>query len=429
MLRINKVVFISVLIFTQLSLMAQNNTSSPYTRFGYGDLADRSFAAGRAMGGVGVGLRSPKQINPMNPASYSCMDSLTFLFDFGASGQVSWFNDDVNKQKNLNGNVEYIAMQFPITRRLAVSLGLLPYSHVGYEFGKAYTEVDAPYVETYKGAGSLSDLYGGLAYDIWKKRLSVGANFGFLFGNLEYNRDLTFSTAGAYNTSYVNRLEVRDLKMDFGIQYTHPLDKHESVTVGVTYSPGKKLHTTFYDIEQMYSSSSSSSSLVSYNVDTLKNARTEIPHTFGVGLSYVKDNKLTVAADFLYENWAKCLYMDEEGHFKNRVRVAAGAEYIPDYSRRLYFNRIRYRVGAHYSNSYLNISMQEEDRYKKYGYNEYGASVGLGLPLIDNRSFINISFEYVKIRPELRTMIDEQYFRFTVNYTFNEMWFRKRKID
>ena len=78
------------------------------------------------MGGVGFGLRSSKQINPMNPASYSCMDSLTFLFDFGASGQLSWFDDGVNKQHNINGNVEYIAMQFPIHKRIAMSVGILP---------------------------------------------------------------------------------------------------------------------------------------------------------------------------------------------------------------------------------------------------------------------------------------------------------------
>ena len=34
-----------------LPLMAQNNTNSSYTRFGYGDLGERSFGAGRAMGG------------------------------------------------------------------------------------------------------------------------------------------------------------------------------------------------------------------------------------------------------------------------------------------------------------------------------------------------------------------------------------------
>ena len=68
--------------------------------------------------------------------------------------------------------------------------------------------------------------------------------------------------------------------------------------------------------------------------------------------------------------------------------------------------------------------------YLADGYNEIGASLGLGLPLIDNRSLINISFEYVKKKPEVKmNMIDEQYFRFTVNYTFNEAWFMKFKVD
>ena len=54
----------------------------------------------------------------MNPASYSCMDSLTFLFDFGVAGQLSWFDDGNARQNDINGNVEYIAMQFPIHRRI-----------------------------------------------------------------------------------------------------------------------------------------------------------------------------------------------------------------------------------------------------------------------------------------------------------------------
>lgn len=428
MLRINKVVFISILIFTQLTLIAQNNTNSPYTRFGYGELADRSFGAGRAMGGVGVGLRSSKQINPLNPASYSCMDSLTFLFDFGASGQVSWFYDGVNKRKNVNGNVEYIAMQFPITRRLAVSLGLLPYSHVGYEFGKGYADVDSPYSEIFVGSGSLTEAYGGLSFDLWKKRLSVGANFSFLFGNITHERNLTFantSSAIANNVRQHKRLEVRDFKMNFGVQYTHPLSKDESVTVGATFSPGQRLNADSYNVSGIGSNDYN----MSYETDTIKGQRSDIPNTFGLGASYVKENKLTIAADFLFEDWGNCQYFGEKDNFKNRVRVGAGVEYIPNYAMRSYFGRIRYRAGGHYSNSYLNINMKEGDSYKRYGYNEYGASVGFGLPLVDNRSFLNVSFEYVKVHPALRTMIDEQYFRFTVNYTFNELWFFKRKVD
>ena len=137
------------------------------------------------------------------------------------------------------------------------------------------------------------------------------------------------------------------------------------------------------------------------------------------------ENRLTLAADFLYEDWANAYFDNEKGQFKNRTRVAAGAEFIPRYDNRNYLGRIRYRAGFHY----LRVSRSEENGYKGHGYNEYGASIGFGLPLIDNRSLVNLSFEYVKIRPELRTMIDEQYFRFTVNYTFNELWFFKRKVD
>ncbi|MCD8176696.1 MAG: hypothetical protein LUE98_04445 [Tannerellaceae bacterium] len=83
--------------------------------------------------------------------------------------------------------------------------------------------------------------------------------------------------------------------------------------------------------------------------------------------------------------------------------------------------RVRYRAGAHYSNSYLKIDDNS--------YNEYGVSVGFGLPLLDQRSLVNLSFEYVKIKPDARPLIDEQYFRFTVNYTFNEHWFFKFKVN
>lgn len=409
--------------------MAQNNTNSPYTRFGYGDLGERSFGAGRAMGGVGYGLRSPKQINPMNPASYSCMDSLTFLFDFGVAGQMSWFDDGNNRQQDINGNVEYIAMQFPIHRRIAMSVGLLPYSYVGYKFGALRSESDVNYTESYNGTGGLSNLYAGISIDLWKKRLAVGANFGFLFGNIRHEQavSMTGEIADAYSTSRIQELRVRDFKMDFGIQYTHPISKRESLTFGATFAPKKSLSAKSYNLTQSYTNSGGSGEILSS--DTISGKSFDLPNSYGFGVSYVKQNKLTLAADFSYENWEEMPYFGEKGHFNNRYRVAAGGEYIPDIVDKSYFNRVRYRAGAHFGNSYLRMN-QTEANPKGDSYNEYGISIGLGLPLIDNRSLVNVSFEYVKKQPEVKTrMIDEQYFRFTVNYTFNELWFFKSKMD
>lgn len=410
-----------------LPLTAQNNTNSPYTRFGYGELADRSFGAGRAMGGIGYGLRSPKQINPMNPASYSCMDSLTFLFDFGASAQLSWFDDGTNKQQRVNGNLEYIAMQFPVYKRIAMSVGLLPYSYVGYEFGSTRVddEDNITSSESYSGSGGLNDLYVGLSIDIWKKRLSVGANIGYLFGNIKHTQNSIVNGTGAFSTTRYQDLEIRDMKLDFGIQYTHPLSAKENITVGAVFSPKNRLNAKSYNITQKYQSTSASEILSS---DTITGQAFDIPNSYGFGLSYVKKDKMTLAADFLYEDWGQTYYFGEKGELKNRMRVALGGEYIPGYQNKLFFSRIRYRAGLHYSNSYLKIS-KEESGIDNASYNEYGASVGLGLPLVDNRSLLNVSFEYVKIRPEAKAMIDEQYFRITLNYTFNEFWFFKKKVE
>ena len=392
-------------------MVAQNNTNSPYTRYGYGELADRSFGAGRAMGGIGFGMRSNKQINPMNPASYTSMDSLTFIFDFGLAGQYSWFSDGTNKQRQMNGNIEYMALQFPIHRRVAVSAGLLPYSHVGYNYGETKEEEGIRYQNRYFGKGGLNELYVGLSIDIWKKRLSVGANAGYFFGNIDHSMVVTPYSSGSYTSNRFQRIEVRDYKLDFGMQYTHPFSATESLVFGAAYSPAKKLNATSYSIHTTTASVG----------DTTKNHTFDIPHSLGTGLSYIKQNKLTLAADFLYEIWDDAHFFSEKGEFKNRIRAAAGGEFIPNQMSRTYFNRMRYRVGVHYSNSYLQI--------KDSGYDEYGASIGFGLPLIDNRSLLNLSFEYVKIKPQTRALIDEQYFRFTVNYTFNERWFMKFKVD
>lgn len=432
MLKFKKVTIISLFILSHLTLVAQNNTNSPYTRYGYGELADKSFGAGRAMGGIGYGLRSSKQINPLNPASYSSMDSLTFLFDLGVAGQLSWFDDSFNKQKNINGNLEYVALQFPIKKWLAMSAGLLPFSYVGYDFGSVEPDIlpdgtadpTLTSIRTYDGSGGLTQLYAGASVNFLKRRLAVGANFSYLFGNITHERSLTNNTDVSNPTviSSWQKIRVSDVKMDFGVQYTHPFSARERFTVGATYSPKNQLSNKVYHIEQHIQGSS----VVSSTGDTTKNVPMGLPDSYGVGFTYVKDNKFTIGADFLYEQWKKVdfPFVDKQTYFDNRFRIGAGAEFIPKYMGKSYFGKINYRVGAHYSNSYLKINDK--------GYNEFGGSVGFGLPLpqlFGHTSMLNISLEYVKVKPEVSTMIDEQYFRFTLNYTFNEGWFRKWKLE
>jgi hypothetical protein len=412
MSKVNKInIVVCILLFVNGLSFAQNSTNSPYTRYGYGALADHSFGAGRSMGGIGYGLRSPRQINPMNPASYSSMDSLTFLLDVGAMFQFSWYDDGQNKQRDMNGNFEYVALQFPLTRRVAMSVGMLPYSHVGYNFG-SYAEEGPGSLTEYSGTGGLSEVYAGLSVDLWKKRLAFGANVSYMFGKVDHRRRITTT-----NIMYtMNKVDVHDMKFDFGLQYTHPLTKTERMTFGAVYSPGMKLSATAY---KMISFDQYFTTLA--EADTLRNVGFDIPDSYGFGVTYTKDYKMILAADVSYQNWSKAQYFGSSNDFKDRVKIALGGEYIPNNFTRVYLNRVRYRAGLHYSNSYLNI--------KGTGYNEFGACLGVGFPMLDNRSFINASFDYVKVVPGSKTLIDEQYFRFTLSYTFNEYWFFKRKME
>ena len=107
---------------------AQNATSSPSSRFGYGELNDNLPTAYRAMGGVGLGMRSNKAINPAQPASYTACDSMTFMFDIAGSFLYTNYGDSYGERNRLNGNLEYVTMQFPLWRQhIAFSAGVTPY--------------------------------------------------------------------------------------------------------------------------------------------------------------------------------------------------------------------------------------------------------------------------------------------------------------
>ena len=81
--------------------IAQSGTNSPYSQYGLGQLSEQTSGFNRGMNGLGLGFREHNQVNYINPASYSSIDSLTFIFDAGLSGQVTNFSENGQK-KNAN---------------------------------------------------------------------------------------------------------------------------------------------------------------------------------------------------------------------------------------------------------------------------------------------------------------------------------------
>ena len=113
---------------------AQGGTKSPYSQFGIGSLNDQSQGMSRGMNGVGYALRQGNQVNTLNPASYSSVDSLTMLFDMGLSGQFTHFEEGNVKRNASMASFEYVVGSFRAWKNVGVSFGVLPYSSVGYDY-------------------------------------------------------------------------------------------------------------------------------------------------------------------------------------------------------------------------------------------------------------------------------------------------------
>jgi hypothetical protein len=91
-------------LFVGGSAYAENSEISPYSRFGYGALSDHTNTTQKAMGGVGIAMRTGKNINFMNPASYAAIDSVTFLFDMAANFKSLHTSETVDGEKQSGQN-------------------------------------------------------------------------------------------------------------------------------------------------------------------------------------------------------------------------------------------------------------------------------------------------------------------------------------
>lgn len=397
------------------------NVTTPYSMYGYGILGDRATSMQRQMGSVGYAMNSGRQINVMNPASYAAIDSLTFLFDIGADVSMLWQKEGAVKEHSVGGGLDYITMQFPICKFIGGSIGMLPYSSVGYSFGK---DIAHGALQN-QGSGGINQAYLGLAGKY--AGFSVGVNVAYSFGNIINDYFANPATSGQSLVEHV--MQIRDWDIVIGAQYTARLAKTEKMSVGVTFSPKKSLHGNTWVTTQETTLESVADTVASMKMG----GNYETPMSLGAGLSYTHErtSRWMVEADVTYQEWSKVKYspmyeiskpenMVFQGmDFKNRVRYAVGGEFVPKV-RGNYFQRMAYRLGAYYNNDYLNI---QGNRLK-----EYGVSAGFGFNTPEGKTMINLGLEWKHRKATPQTLISENYLNVTLGINVNELWFWQRRI-
>jgi hypothetical protein len=406
-----------------------NNTSSPYSRFGLGDLQPYSFGRTSAMGGAALASRNNQQINFANPASYTAVDSLAFMFEFGVRGKFANYSNDITSMNANDVNFSYFAMNFQITNWMGTSLGLTPYSDVGYDV-EINDEVEnaGNILYKYYGDGSLSKAYLGLAVEP-VKNISVGANLNYMFGLLTRNAYVDFlDAADYYNNERKESLRIRDFNLSFGAQATIPLKNEQQIILGAIVENQPTFSRFYSDLNTKFIQIQVNNSTRA-DQDTIKPFRTEekgnleFPLTYGFGISYVKNNSLEINADYYRQGWSGVnLPGGGSDVLTDLDKFAVGAEWIPDkFSIRSYLNRIAYRAGVKYEKTYLMLDNQQ--------INDFGISFGVGLPVYRSNSTINISAELGRRGTKQNNLVLENYAKLNLSVNLYDLWFIQRRFD
>jgi hypothetical protein len=401
------------------TIFGQSKTStSPYSAFGVGDLVVPAGIRQVGMARTGQALSEPANLNAANPASAA--EVFRFTFDYYAFYQRTRLQTETAQTRLENASLGAMNLVFKKTTPLAFTLGLNPYSGVGYNFALERTLPDdtglTPFRSNRSGSGGLSMGHLGGAYQFFKGRLSAGAQVNYLFGSVSRQ---WFTQVGRLEAVGV----LSDLRYQ-GVGYRVGLLANDSLKWIGNETIGR-LGLTFEGLPNL-----SIRDLTRFEtpqgLDTLvpnTRRRASLPNRWGIGLSIQQVGKYTLALDYLRQDWSNFGETAERGSLRAWQRVAVGAEYMPDYlAYRQIWKRLAYRAGAFYEQTYIQLQDKSID--------QWGFTGGLGVPIsYQTVSRLHVGVEWSQRGIRSAGLIREQNLRLFVGISFVEPWFRPRKYD
>lgn len=455
-------------------------TSSPYSRYGLGELNLQTFATPVAMGGSFIAYHqdtiAPFFINAANPAGLAGL-RLTTL-EIGGQAQFTRISNADASIKKKNINFSYGSLGFPLKKLGGMAFGIMPYSTVGYNITSKQESSAIPMTYLFQGDGGINKVFLGLGLKPFRRQfskfqhsaladtltkyhevskykrkkfgkqllseLSIGATGNYLFGTINQVTDVIYpGSITYYNTKRQRAIQINDFIFNGGLQTHFTIDSIGSNGKRHELKQKIKIGIGFFANTPAEISAKQSNIIYNYALDgfgverpkdTILNSQDvkgtiTLPLEMGLGLSIKKGEKLTVLMDAATTNWKGFKYFGAPStDFKNSFRVSAGLNYVPNklaFGSSNYIKRIQYRLGVSYSDGYLDL--------KNTPISNAFISAGLGLPVgvgrFDDIAIINISAQYGKMGTLSNNLLQEDYVRLVLGFTFNKRWFIKYKYD
>ena len=429
MLRFIKLIII--LVLSSQLVHGQKEVNSPYARFGVGLLEQQGTFRSLGMGGTGIALRDPQNLFYQNPASFSSIDTNSFVLDFAMDYRIIGLDNGEESYSSDDMNLHHIIIAFPLSRKIGFATGITPFS-TGYYNMNSITSIGDPgydpiigeIEETHNGAGGFSKYFVGLGIDLFKG-FSAGASMNFIFGEIFRENHLYFLEDNNYfNNTYREKINLRGLNFDIGAQYHFNIGESYFGSLGFKYTNQGDLRAETEELlarGSVYTGSTYSIDTISYS--PLSSTTVTFPSALGLGVAFGIENKLTLAADYTFSDWSKSSFLGYEEYYTSSKSINVGLSYIPDkFANYNILNRVEYRLGGRMSDSHLVVNGEQ--------LKEFGITFGAGIPLRRSKSNINVFFEYGSRKGSLELGLhNETCYSMGLSFNFYDYWFIKRKYD
>jgi hypothetical protein len=487
--RSSQFLFLILFVLCYSKGIAQDASSSPYSRFGIGDIQAAGVSQNLGMGGVNIAMYHPLGLNYSNPAAYGRLQLTTF--DAGVNASLMELKSMQKVQSNSDVSLGYFAFAFPLkSRKAGMGFGIVPLSNVGYKINDLQTNtLGNPELHVYEGSGGLHQFFLSTGFTPFKN-LTAGVSASYLFGSINQERRVEFSDASFMNSQLLDTRDQRGFYYTFGLQYTldslrlspsdsvrdvsHKLDLLEdslenlqrNIKKGNLAEPSgiDAIQKRIQELEKIKSGIHSRHQRGEWNLvagltfspgSSLKAERSVIANTFRYLDPYTKEQIVVKDTQF---------YSTEESGsirlplgFGFGLALKKGSQWIIASDVRLqnWSTYRSYGQSDSLANSYrasLGVQFTPDERgfnsvWNQVNYmagfhysnsflqlrgnqlTEMGISAGLGIPIRRGLTCIRIMAEAGKRGTTDSGLLEEKYVRFTFGFSLSDRWFIKQRYD
>ena len=148
----------------------------------------------------------------------------------------------------------------------------------------------------------------------------------------------------------------------------------------------------------------------------------KLPLEFGLGFSARIMKSFVLSADYKRNFWDATNQSENIGTYTDQSIYAIGVEFSKNDRGFNYWERMKFRAGFNYDDGYIAINNQKIDGYT--------LTTGLGIPIgKTSNSIINLSYSYGSKGRIQNILVKENYHTLTLNFSLEDLWFRKRRIN